>query len=167
MNMQSNIDFSKVVPLNEMVGENKQETVSLHEFLDEAVEYLNAFDWHTGIKDGFFGLGMDGIFAVFLFEIEPADKETDDYVWVVVGDIPPAYITCENAPNPAAALDGYIGAMSLWVEAALAGKSVDALIPVHIPATAEAGADLQSRLEFLDQNVLSQYEADLKVETIN
>jgi len=165
--MKTNIDFSKVVPLNEMAGENNEEIASLHEFLEEAVEYLNAFDWHTGIKDAYFGLGMDGILAVFLFEIEPADKDADDYVWVVVGDIPPAYITCENAPNPATALDGYIAAMSQWVEAALAGKSVDELIPVNIPATAEAGADLQSRLEFLAQNVLSQYGADLKTETIN
>ena len=114
------------------------------------------------MKQSLFIRHVQLVCAVFLFEVEPADKEADDYVWVVVGDIPPAYITCENAANPAAALDGYIAAMSLWVEAALAGKSVDGLVPVSIPATVEAGEDLQARLEFLAQNVLAQYEADLK-----
>ncbi|MDX8398407.1 MAG: hypothetical protein R8K49_08830 [Mariprofundaceae bacterium] len=165
--MQMNIDFSKVVPLIEMAGKNNQETESLKDFFDEAVEYLNAFDWHTGITDTYFGMGLGEIFAVFLFKVEPASQESDDYVWVMAGDIPPAYITCENAPNPATALDRYIGAMSLWAQAAQAGKSVDQLIPIDMPATIENGLDLQSRLEFLDQNVLSQYEGDLKKESTN
>jgi len=161
--MQMNLDFSKVKPLDEMVGKNKQETASSQAFAEEAMDYLNEFSWLTGIKNAYFGIGLGDIFAVFLFEIDPADEEADDFVWVVVGDIPPAYITCENAPNPATALDGYIDAMALWAEAALAGKSVDTLIPVPVPATKEAGLDLQSRLEFLSEHVLSLYEADLKV----
>ena len=112
--MRNNIDFSKVTLSNQMFGESDEETKLLKEYFDEAAEYLNFYDWHSGIKESYFGMGIGGIFSVFLFEINPTREDVDDYVWVVVGDIPPAYITCENAPNPATAIDGYIGAMSGW-----------------------------------------------------
>jgi hypothetical protein len=41
--------------------------------------------------------------VVFLFEIIPSREDVDDKVWLIVGDLPPAYITAEDAPNPAAA----------------------------------------------------------------
>ena len=145
-----------------MAGDSDEETALLNSHLEEAVEYLNFFSWHSGIKESYFGIGIGGIFSVFLFEITPNREDVDDYVWVIVGDIPPAYITCEDAPNPASALDGYIGAMSEWAEAALAGESVAELIPVNVPATPEAGENLKTRLEFLDSRVLAGYEDDLK-----
>ena len=160
--MINNIDFSKLVPTSQMVGESDEETILLNSHLEEAVEYIEFYNWHSGINKSYFGMGVGGIFAVFLFEIIPNRKDIDDCVWVIVGDIPPAYITCEISPNPATALDSYIGAMSEWVEAALSGDSVAELIPVNVPATPEAGESLKTRLNFLDKNVLTRYEDDLK-----
>jgi hypothetical protein len=73
---------------------------------------------------------------------------------VIVGDVPPAYITCHYAKTPYVALDGYIGAMEEWVEAAREGKSVADIIPVNVPATPAYAEMLGSRLKFLDKNVL-------------
>ncbi len=80
----------------------------------------------------------------------------------VVGDLPPAYITTEDAPNPATALDGYIGAMDDWVKAAKAGQSVADLIPVNVSPTVENAKRLESRLRFLDKEVLAHCAEDLK-----
>ncbi|MER8610749.1 hypothetical protein [Mesorhizobium sp. M0220] len=77
----------------------------------------------------------DGIIYIFLFEIVPGRPEVDPWVWVIVGDVPPTYLTCEDAKTPYEALDGYIGAMEEWVEAARRGDPVADLIPVDVPAS--------------------------------
>ncbi len=144
-----------------MKGEDQDETTQLHELLEEATNYLKAFPWVRGIKAAYLGIGVSRIVGVFLFEIIPSRRDVDDKVWVIVGDLPPAYITAEESPNPAAALDAYIGAMEQWVEAAKAGRTVEDLIPVNVPPTAENAARLESRLRFLDQEILSKYADDL------
>jgi len=160
--MEVHVDLSKVVPTDELRGEDDEETILLQGMLTDAKDYLRSFAWCDGLKSSYFGLGVGGVVAVFLFRIEHSKDDVDDWVWVVVGDIPSAYMTCEDAPNPACALDGYIGAMREWAEAAIQGNPVDDLIPVNVPATPEWGKNLASRLDFLDREILSQYEEDLK-----
>ena len=138
----------------------------LLESYDEAKSYLEGFSWLDGIKETYVGMCFDGILCVFLFDCEltiEKEIEDDNYVWVIVGDLPPSYITSEDAPNPACALDGYVGAMYEWVKAAESGDSVSDLIPVNVEATPENSALLKSRLEFIDQEILSSPEckADL------
>ncbi len=156
------VDLSKVVPVAEMRGDDEEDTHLLEEMREEAVNYLTSFRWCLQIIDSYFGLGVGGVVAVFLFRIEPGRENVDEWVWVVVGDLPPAYITVEDAPNPATALDGYIGAMQEWVDAASAGRTVDGLIPVNVPPTREYAEMLQSRLRFLDDEILTMYAEDLR-----
>lgn len=159
---EAQLDMSKVVPAALMQGEDEEETAALRELLDEATAYLKRFNWHRGIKAAYLGIGVGKILGVFLFEIVPASEEVDDRVWVVVGDLPPAYITTEDAPNPATALDSYIGAMEEWVEATREGRGVEGIIPVNVPPTAENADRLESRLRFLDERILSDYADDLQ-----
>lgn len=125
----------------------------LSDALAEARSFLTFFEWGN-ITSEFLGAHFDGIFSIFLFGIEPGRDDVDRWVWVFVGDIPPAYITCEDARNPYEALDGYIGAMEEWVRAARDGASVADRIPVNAPATPEYAAALDSRLKFLDEKIL-------------
>ncbi|MFO0444160.1 MAG: hypothetical protein ACK50F_07775, partial [Betaproteobacteria bacterium] len=120
------------------------------------------YDWCKEILEEYVGLLAAGIVGIFLFRISPSRPDVDEWLWVIVGDLPPTYLTCDRCPNPATALDGYIGAMSEWVEAASKGESVAELIPVNVPATPDNAAMLRSRLDFLDQRVLGDYREDLK-----
>lgn len=126
----------------------------LNEALDEAREYIKFYDWVSAIKTEFLGVGVDGILYLFLFEIITANADADSWIWVIVGDVPPAYITCEDAKSPYEAIDAYIGAMEEWVQAAQAGKSVADLIPVDVPATSGNAAILDRRLKFIDERIL-------------
>lgn len=155
------VDMSKVMPAALMRGEDRGETARLKEMLEEASRYIKSFPWCRGVEAAHLGIGVPGVVAVFLFDIVPSSEEVDDKVWVVVGDVPPAYITAEDSPNPATALDSYIGAMEEWVKAAKAGRSVENLIPVNVAPTAENAGRLESRLRFLDKEILSAYAADL------
>jgi hypothetical protein len=157
----SPIDFSKVVPTPAMKGDDDEDSSLLREMLLEAERYLNKLKWCARINESYFGIGIGGIVAVFLFRITPCHNGVDDFVWVIVGDIPPLYITVDNAPNPACALDAYLGAMSEWAEAAISGKSISALPPVYADPTPENGRKLKGRLEFIDKELLSPYRSDL------
>ena len=123
--------------------------------LQEASKYLSYYKWVSRIDEQFLGYAAEGIIYIFLFKILPNRVDVDSWIWVIVGDVPPAYITCEDAKTPAEALDGYIGAMEEWVETALRGKSVSRMIPVNVPATPENAELLRKRLEFLNKEILA------------
>ena len=75
------------------------------------------------------------------------------WIWVIVG-MCLRHMPGDDVETPYEALDGYIGAMEDWVEAARQGKSVAKLIPVNVPATPANAEMLDSRLKFLDEKVL-------------
>jgi len=157
----SNVDYSKVVPLIDMKGDDDDDTAILNEMANEAHNYLVGHAWCANITESYFGFGVGGLVAVFLFRIVPVEDRIDDEIWVIVGDIPPLYISTDNAPNPACALDGYMGAMEEWAEAVLLGRSTDNLPPMSADATPENGKELKKRLEFIDKNILIHYQNDL------
>jgi hypothetical protein len=158
-----NIDFSKVTAWQEYLRLNPAlpDVSDAIEMRNIARAYIDSFRWCDSIKDDYVGLLFPGIVSVFLFNINPARPGVDDWMWVVVGDVPSAYIACEDAKNPAAALDAYIGAMEEWVAAARAGDDVKGLIPVNVSPSIESENRLQRRLEFLDSKILSMFQDDL------
>ncbi len=127
----------------------------------EATDFLQWHRWCRSIKQGYLNCGWPGILAVFYFEIEPAWDGVDASLWVIVGDIPPAYLDLVNCPDAASALDEYLYAMQEWVDHVQAGKSVAELIPVYqrvslerLKPSAEFAKMLQSRLEFIRTKII-------------
>lgn len=144
-------------------GSKDDDAKTIFELHEEAKNFLMDFKWCAAVLQEYVGFIYPGIVGVFLFRICPAREGVDEWVWIIVGDLPSAYITCEESPNPATALDSYIGAMSEWVHAVDRGESVDGLIPVGVPATRENAQKLKGRLKFLDENILCGYVEDLKM----
>lgn len=159
--MNPGVDFSKVVRWSDFVKQNKEYLTESNSMHDEARNYIEFYNWCEEIVESYVGIIHPPIIGVFLFEIRSNRSDVDDLIWVIVGDIPPAYLTCEDCPNPATAIDGYVGAMSAWVEAAAKGRSVANLIPVNVPATKTNAEKLKTRLSFLDEKILSMYKEDL------
>lgn len=160
MQMLNGPDLSKVERLTPELLEDEFGT-EVREYLSEARSFLLYYNWCQSIQEEYVGIFVKGILGIFLFKIVPTRADVDEWIWVVVGDVPPAYLTCDQCPNPATALDGYIGAMSEWVDAASRGESVAEMIPVNVPATRENAELLRKRLAFLDERVLSDYRKDL------
>jgi hypothetical protein len=90
-----------------------------------------------------------GVLGVFRCSLLPSDPTADVMVWVVVGDLPPAYLVHEPGDSWQDALRGYVDEMGRWVAAARAGAPVDDLIPVSVAPTAGHADMLASRLEFI------------------
>jgi hypothetical protein len=148
-------DLSLVVPAEDMRGDDLQDTHLLNQSLEEATLFLGKFKWCTKVVRRFFGLGVGGVVAVFLFEIVPSSPDVDRLLWVVAGDIPPAYLMTDDAPTPQQALGAYVEEMSTWVAAVREGRSVEDLIPVNVEPTKKNAERLAKRLEFISEQFLT------------
>jgi hypothetical protein len=149
------VDWSALTPADDLTGDDLQDTHLLHEALDEATRFLEQFSWCQEIRRRFFGWGVGGVVAVFLFEITPRDPGVDELLWVVAGDVPPAYLVTDDLSTPREALAGYVELMAEWVSAAREGRSVEDLIPVNVEATPANAERLASRLAFIENEFLS------------
>jgi hypothetical protein len=93
-----------VIPLEQLFGEDEEETQLLRSMAAQAETYLSGFAWCQSIKAKYFGAGVGQVLAVFLFSIVPSRANVDEWVWVVVGDIPPAYLVIDECKSPSSAL---------------------------------------------------------------
>lgn len=148
----SNAPVLGVVLVQRMTGDDQQDTMLLRQMSKEADAYLRAFSWCGDVLSSFFGGGVGGVFAVFLFKIRPTRSEVGPWIWIVVGDIPSAYLPIEDAKSPSEVFKTYLRGMSKWVEFARNGQSGtadDGVPPVNVPATPEWAKELEHRLHSL------------------
>jgi hypothetical protein len=131
------------------------------EYYERARKYIESYDFCAGIKEAYVAMLYPGIIAMYLFKIE--NRSTfGEWVWVIVGDIPPAVFSPSVGRTPGMVLDAYLGEMDVWVEAVNEGKPVDKLIPVNAPPTKEYADMLLGRLEFIGERILmEEYKDDL------
>jgi hypothetical protein len=153
----TNLVSFRVTP-TELMGEvleDAEEIGLLQEMLQSAIHFMSQFPWRDEILTTHFGSGVGKIFAVFLFEIKHKYDPTEDLMWVIVGDIPPAYLVGREGPeDPPDALATYIELMEEWVDAVRSGKPTDDLIPVNVPPTRTYAEQLASRLDYLREHFL-------------
>jgi hypothetical protein len=115
--------FANVVSIEHMTGDDEEDGALLANMAREAAEYLTSFDWCVSIIDTYLGDGIGGVVAVFLFRILPARPHIDEWTWVVVGDLPSAYLSTEDIKSPRDALDAYMWHRSQWADCILAGRT--------------------------------------------
>jgi hypothetical protein len=147
------MDVSGLRQPTEFRGEDDQDDALCRELFERASAYINSFDWCSSIKASYVGDCVGGIIAVVLFQIEPASADVDEWIWVVVGDLPSAYIA-PASPSPHDALEDYIGQMLKWVDAVRDGRPVTDLIPVNTPPTREWADALDQRMQYLREEIL-------------
>lgn len=131
-----------------------QERGAITALSEEAKAFLAGFSWCSGLEDMRVGFAVPGVIGVFLARIRPSRPEVDALLWVVVGDLPSAYLVTDEALTPGAALEAYISEMRRWVEAVLADRSLEGVIPVAAEPTHEHAHMLAKRLSFLERDIL-------------
>jgi hypothetical protein len=75
-------------------------------------------------------------------------------VWVIVGDLPPAYLVHEPGDSWQDALRGYVEEMQRWVDAVRANDPLEDVIPVKAAPTSEHADLLARRLSFMQSHLL-------------
>ncbi len=152
--METRVDTSRLRLPEDILGEDDEETLQLKRLHTEAEQFISRFSWCKRIVRCYFGDGVANLVGVFFFEIEPSSDAIDKFLWVIVGDLPPAYLVTDDAPGAYDALEGYIQQMERWVCAAENSLSLDGIIPVNVLPTKENGQALGRRLAFLRKEIL-------------
>jgi hypothetical protein len=148
------VNTGNMINITAIASSSLEYKADLATLAEEANTYLLSHSWCKKIIKGMLDRGWSYILGVFYFEIEPAFDNVPTHVWVIVGDIPPAYIDVKDNPNGACAIDGYVSEMQRWVDHVKHGKSVDNLIPVNAPPSLEYAEMLQTRLNLIRDNIL-------------
>ncbi|MFX0135622.1 MAG: hypothetical protein ACFFDN_18395 [Candidatus Hodarchaeota archaeon] len=121
----------------------------------EAENFLLSHTWCNQIENGHLAWAIAGVIGVFLFDIIPSQPEVDNTLWVITGDLPPAYLVTDDAESWQKALDGYVYEMNQWVKAVREGGNLDNIIPVNVEPTIEHAEMLEGRLNFIQENFIN------------
>jgi hypothetical protein len=150
-----------VVPADLLEGDDEEDTTLLRNMLEDARTYILSHSWCNSITGAYFGGGVGGVFAIFLFNITSSGPEIDSWIWIVVGDVPPAYLPLEDCQTPKEAFATYIDGMTRWTRLARRGESgttENDIPPIDMPATPHSAETLKNKLQLLNELVKHQFE---------
>ena len=157
------IDLQKLTPAEEIVGEDAAETDLLKGMLRDATDYLRGFQWCPPIDRVYLGCGVGGVVAVFLLHLSRQIQGIDEWLWVIEGDLPTAYLVVDQASDPVSALEVYCQLMDEWCEAVLGGRSLDSVFPVRVEPTHNNAKALVRRLDFIRTELLPKWRAGWQI----
>jgi hypothetical protein len=150
------IDISAFQPAAHLKGDSAEDTALLKESATEARDYIQSFAWCPPIEEMYFADGVGGIVALFLVALTQKIQNTDDMLWVVVGDLPSAYMVVEDDETPPVALTKYCDLMEKWIDAVREPRMLADAFPVRADPTLENATLLKGRLEFLRREIIGK-----------
>ena len=138
-----------------MQGDDDIDDKMLHEMAEQAIRYVQSYQWCVELHEKYFGDGYGGIVAVFLFLVTIRGAQKPEWIWVIVGDIPSCYLEVDGFPSPKAALHRYIEGVEEWIATPEDEReSNPELPPIEVPQGEEYVELLKSRLEALRTHIL-------------
>lgn len=126
----------------------------LRELSSEAEAFISSQRWCRKVDEVRLAWATAGVLGVFQVDLVPSQPGVDSTLWVVVGDLPPAYLVLDESPTWREALQGYIAEMSLWVHAVRNSLPLDDIIPVEADASLEHAEMLERRLALIQTEIL-------------
>ncbi len=142
----------------------RSDEVELKELAEEATAFLTRQPWCLNVKQGYIARFWPGILGIFYFDIESGQSGAENNVWIIVGDIPPAYIDPVSCPTGEDALAGYVGEVNEWIANAKENKPLTEFIPIlrrhslsPVANTKETIEMLDSRMRFIENELIPQY----------
>ena len=150
---------ARLIPLDRI------KNAEVAEYAQRAGDFLRSHSWCRSIVSGHLAWAVAGVLGVFLFRLIPSHPDVDDQLWVIVGDLPPAHLVCDNTPTWREALENYALEMERWVAAVREGGSLEDVIPVNVPPTREHADMLGSRLAFIRNKILAAHAGEIESDT--
>jgi hypothetical protein len=147
------INSQSLHQISEVQGLSKKEWDGFSRDLAKAETFICSKRWCGGIAEKYFGLGLGGIIEAFLFRIIPKN-DVDEWLWVIAGDIPSAYLVTDEIGNPTDAILAYCDLMEDWASAVLSSGSLDDVFPVDAEPTRINAESLMRRINMIKKNIL-------------
>jgi hypothetical protein len=146
-----------------IAGDSRKETRALKRMAAEARRYISAFRWCPRISEIWLAYGIGGVIGLFLLKFEKPVNGTDEFLWVVVGDLPSAFFVVDEASNGSEALNVYCQLMEVWAESVLKGSNLSKVFPVQAETTVENVELLKRRIRFLRKQVMPDVKLGPKI----
>ncbi len=127
------------------------EVAVLHQ---EAENYLLGFRWCKKINNSFLYTNLGSTFCIFLFEILNSQSSEDNFLWVIVGDIPPMYLDVYGPKTTKQVVEDYIDLAEDWINHIENKKSVVDCYPFNAEPTIEVAELLDKKILFMKQSLL-------------
>lgn len=148
------MDTSHFQRLPKIQGDSREDTELLRAMAQRAETYIRAFKWCPDIRAMYLAYGVGEIIALFLVEFSKRIAGTDKRLWIVVGDLPSAYMVVELDDSPKEALERYTRLMDRWISAVSMGTAIKDVFPVETDPSFENADALRLRIEFLRSEVI-------------
>ncbi|WP_316771900.1 hypothetical protein [Pedobacter frigiditerrae] len=122
----------------------------------KAQKYLENFEWCKSVKNSWCdkAFSIYDKIGVFLFEIEPKTNEVDDFVWIVVGDLPSVYLD-KSIKSGSECLETYCDLMQDWVDNVMKKRSLAESYPIPVEPTMKNAELLMTRISFIREELLT------------
>jgi hypothetical protein len=150
----SKIDLTKLQKGSNLFGDTPEDSLLLRDMQESALAYIRSFSWAQEVRETYLAFGIGGVIALFLLRFDKPIKNTDKYLWVVVGDVPSAYFVIDQTTDAVSAIDLYCELMQDWVDAVQSGGSLDNVFPVDASPTKANARLLQSRIRFIHNEIM-------------
>jgi hypothetical protein len=135
------------------------------EFIDEVLQqkdyaskYLSEFRWCKRIIDCSLYLNFGKILCIFLFEIENKSSPEDNFIWVVVGDLPSMYMDIYGPKSTKEVLEVYVNLSRDWINAVEQGEGVEECFPFDNDPSLELARMLKSRVDRIEFSIIPDIE---------
>ena len=144
-----------MIPIDDILKADIEYTDEVIRLYKKATKYLKSYTWCEKILNCWLAKGFGYILCIFSFEIKPIQNSgADDKLWVIVGDLPSAYLDQVEYKTANEALDFYCFLMDEWVEHVRKGKSLKDCYPVNVAPTKEYADMLDTRTKLIRENFL-------------
>jgi hypothetical protein len=149
------INYKKITDKTEFYSE----VMALHK---RAEAYLKGFKWCDEIKNCSLYTNIGRVFCIFLFEIENSASREDNFLWVIVGDIPSMYLDTFGPKTTKEVVEEFVGLAEDWIDSIKAGVGVDECYPFNTEPTLELAELLEKKVSFMKSTLMDNME-DIKL----
>jgi hypothetical protein len=122
--------------------------------IKESKEYLLSHKWCKSINKGWLFINIGYAVNVFLYNIENEQSPEDDFLWVIVGDLPPIFLDTHNVKSTKEAVQMYVDLADDWVDHVESRQSLDECFPFDVTSTSELVGRFKERVRLLQNSIL-------------
>ena len=90
---------------------------------------------------------------IFLYEIENEQSSEDNFIWIMVGDLPAIYLDTYSVKTTKQVIENYIDLADDWIHHAESDQSLNDCFPFDTNTSIENINMLKKRIQLLRDNI--------------
>lgn len=149
------MDLNALTPETGRLSDDPTDDAIIRDMIKDAKLYLRSYRWCPPIAQVLVGYAVPNVIAALLVRFSRPIQDKDEMLWVIVGDLPSAYLVIDQARDAAAAIRVYCDLMDEWIDSVKTGRvGDDCIYPVKAPRDSQHAEMLATRIRFIREKIL-------------